>query len=372
MLGIKEESIENEIRTALLENLKVEPPEMLAQSITYLECGLETEADKLSENSVMHNQPYVCDLCDRSFNHRKSIERHIQRHIKSQQAICIHCKKSFLNQKTLISHLNRYHSSGNKYVCDHCHTVYSSRKEMVRCRERNYVRAKPSNQMEKCVVCQKEMKSSSIRMHILSVHERQKNFTCITCGQAYFNNFSLQVHMRSHSGEKPICCDQCGKFFRDRKSLNSHVRINHSAREQLPCSICSKLFLSKFKLNEHVRKFHPNGKDYGIKVSPETNKYHCPNCSMQFYKLIQYENHLKRDICKFVSNDGFQCKTCNIKLSSMKGLSKHIKHVHAATKSRCHECGKELKNAQTLWQHITLSHKGKGIKKRKSLLNDIT
>ncbi|XP_076061407.1 uncharacterized protein LOC143037172 [Oratosquilla oratoria] len=51
---------------------------------------------------------------------------------------------------------------------------------------------------------------------------------CHICTKGFKDKYSVNVHIRTHTGEKPFNCELCGKCFRQKAHLAKHIQI-HSA-----------------------------------------------------------------------------------------------------------------------------------------------
>lgn len=75
---------------------------------------------------------YRCQTCNKGFNERADLNRHIERHIKSQEVAqeenfnCPECHMSFKVQSDLKIHQSVHRTDG-KIVCGECDKEFSSK-----------------------------------------------------------------------------------------------------------------------------------------------------------------------------------------------------------------------------------------------------
>ena len=94
-----------------------------------------------------------------------------------------------------------------------------------------------------CNICEKTyFDSSTLKKHINTVHNKQKDRKCDSCGKAFTNNSLLNVHIKrvhreknkikgvheDNKSEKNLCCDRCGAVFSSISNRNRHIKNNHS------------------------------------------------------------------------------------------------------------------------------------------------
>ncbi|KAL3858131.1 hypothetical protein ACJMK2_012742 [Sinanodonta woodiana] len=124
----------------------------------------------------VHNdeRPYVCYICNRSFNQREHLEFHIDKHTKI------------------------------KLYCEICG--------------------------------QRFMKAEQLTKH-LQIHSGENTYKCQLCSKGFLNSSGLYSHLRSHYLINPISCAACKKTFARRQNLKSHLIKAHNLSEEMAASI---------------------------------------------------------------------------------------------------------------------------------------
>ena len=88
-------------------------------------------------------------------------------------------------------------------------------------------------------------------------------YHCRICDYASKQWWSLEKHIRIHTGEKPFKCDQCQKRFSDASQLVRHKRC-HTNERPYSCTICDQKFIQSNALKFHCNSLH-QGEGFSLK-----------------------------------------------------------------------------------------------------------
>ncbi|XP_050391984.1 zinc finger protein 236 [Patella vulgata] len=251
----------------------------------------DEELKSVNDNSTLNSsifyigeKPYKCDVCNKSFLHKGSLQRHTPLHTGEKLFACSVCCKSFTRNSILQDHM-RIHTGQRQFKCDVCSKSFYDINGLKR-HKRIHTGVKPY----KCDVCGKAfIQSGTLRTHLkthfgekshkcdicdtsfvvrgnllrhMKCHdrtERDKPYKCDICGKSFIFDCYLNEHMKTHTDHKPYKCDVCGKSFSINRYLQTHVKI-HSSDKLFKCDVCSKLFKSNRSLQKHIITSHTEDK----------------------------------------------------------------------------------------------------------------
>lgn len=162
-----------------------------------------------------------------------------------------------------------------------------------------------------------------------SRHERDRKYTCTTCGKSY-KKISLRQHEETHNPIKIyVKCEICQKLMQ-MKNLKLHVELKHGDRykdKNCVCE-CGKAFRYHKQLQKHREQVHE-------KVNIGNKSYRCVECAFVTTRLQELRKH------SFEHYDGpvFECEICQLKFKTKKLLQIHSK-VHLDMGLRQYPCSK--------------------------------
>ena len=184
------------------------------------------------------------------------------------------------------------------------------------------------------------MKQRKIGYH-LKICQKEKSFLCDYCGNAFMTKYALQTHeINVHSKNVDFKCDICGVKLKNKNDMLKHKDSSHST-PKLHCHICEKMCKNKRTLQFHL-------------ATHNEHTFVCGKCNKSFKTNYQLKTHIKNMHMEQV------CDQCGLKfLNRLQKLS----HMHSEHKRRklfeavaCQFCGKKMKNAFSLTNHVRFVH----------------
>ena len=203
-------------------------------------------------------------------------------------------------------------------------------------------------------------------------------YICDVCGKVYSSKFSLERHVRCHTGDRPYACDVCDFTTSYGEHMQRHMMcvhlIVHSdepkekyvpkhkrpaeeeeedeedspakkkrkiARKRFECAACGMKATHKSDLVEHIKEKHPkahivsldnnDGSKVHLVVSASRKKKEstkftatCSYCSRVFHDNWKYMVHLR-------SHTGvkpFSCSECDFHATTKMTVRDHIHRKH--------------------------------------------
>lgn len=247
---------------------------LIGDDIEIYKCDLcgKTTRDKCILKSHMQNihmEKLMCHQCSKGFGTRYALKIHMLRHDPSNKKsrkredgtynpyVCDMCSKSFVRITSLRYHVERVHleKTDKIYICDVCGKNTGSTKSSL---TQHINIHHTERKREQCEICNRLVIST--KRHYKLVHETTGVFTCTKCGKQLRNEKQLAHHVRMRHPDQTQqhVCNDCGKIYKHRHLMMEHIHATHSGSGSYlyQCSYC--IFEVNYKRNllAHYRKFH--------------------------------------------------------------------------------------------------------------------
>ncbi|XP_037042781.1 zinc finger protein 3-like [Bradysia coprophila] len=169
---------------------------------------------------------YSCAECDKEFNFKWLLIRHLRIHSGEKPFKCEECGSSFSQKITLTAH-KRIHTGEKPFKCGECGSSFCH-KFTLTAHKRIHTGAKPFE----CRICNVAFSQKPILSRHLLIHMNEKPFSCDICKQSFRLKGVLSDHMNIHSGNRPHKCNVCQKTFRQRQGLSEHRKVHAAPRKK--------------------------------------------------------------------------------------------------------------------------------------------
>lgn len=212
-----------------------------------------------------------CTYCKKYFD---DIKIHDETAHKDFLFTCDVCNRKFLTAKDIKRHKLMKHQN-EAFICDLCGHGYGDLYH-IRLHIQNHIAADVRNSQDPsrvldCSICGKHFNyPRSVVRHILSVHEKVKDFECEYCDKRFSDKGDLNKHMKRFHEDRNFgkFCKYCKVTVEDMKD---HFEQLH-ADLQFICDVCHIRFKTASSLSYHKQK-------HETKVKP---KFKCSTCDKSF------------------------------------------------------------------------------------------
>lgn len=307
-----------------------------------------------NENSNYNAEVWLCTICSQPLKNREEVLAHRQ--------VCYPMSNNNLPRKR--------QSSNNLLTNENKNQILESDSAVCEIQE---------------LSCDLSVKESIPKLTIKRTSKRGI-FVCEICQKTFINHSSYHRHRRMHLGMKPSVCEYCCMSFSQSELLNTHIKNHHLTSEYICCE-CGHKANDAFSLREHFQ-FHEekdisldqsdkNIKDLNtlntninsLKESVKSNNNdiyndinedkvagYCKICQKNFYKLNNYNRHMKLHKNSFHATQWFTCTLCGKVSLSHKDHQDHLK-VHSSTYT-CTKCSVCFQDEERFNSHTKECMKG--------------
>lgn len=304
--------------------------------------GTKTKEVALTDGVVIKLPLFECDYCNKVFNRKHSLVRHIYLHLGRKPHACRLCPKKFRILKNMKTHVDRDHcvhsvdDDAETYSCDMCDKPFLT-KESLRLHLTSH--AKGENSF-KCIYCDKKFSYQLLLIQHEKKHLVTGKYQCTLCDVKYNSRDKLYVHVKSHLKLTDYICQYCGREYLRANSMKRHIQTMHGGHT-IQCPICSKKL--KGHLSEHLR------------THDKERPHKCPDCGKLFAQSTQLKVHLR-------AHTGFRpyiCRICERPFSHSNALMLHLRRHTGEKPFPCAECPMSFSQVPHMKAHMFKIHSKK-------------
>ena len=222
--------------------------------------------------------PNKCPECDRLCRSKSELIIHQRVHTKEKPHECQFCEKSFSQVSHLNEHINALHnnlqnkSNRSQNICEICGLVLSSKGAVQRHMQ---IHLKNEDIIEQPLIVVEEtvdVMQQNVLESISEIPEENENYDTNkkyicdfeNCGKILKTYTSLKLHKSTHSSNfkerRPFSCETCFKSFTQKSHLTVHLRIHSGAKPHM-CSVCGKQFSVRSNMRKHLKMHEKQNKN---------------------------------------------------------------------------------------------------------------
>lgn len=318
---------------------------------------------------------FKCDICSKTFKHRKNKVDHEQRHADKKNFVCDSCGSKFKTKKDVLTHKLKIHGK-QKFECGSCHQTFPSFPYA-----RRHVKVHTEVPNYQCSLCNETFRIiRTAKTHVEKSHSQSWKGLINTVNAGHFEELEKSLVLKvDEPEEEPIepQCDECDGESSMEAAIGHLVRVLSDKDFSIPqvqnkqvCPICCKTVPMSNKSSSVRVHFKAHLKEAHDKIT------HCQQCKCTFASVAEYFGHLKDH---YQRAEKYQCKDCDKKFMSKPDVVRHIFRVHSTEPCyKCSLCPVRLKMPEAVKKHCDSQHSGDGSYEKvdneytKNLLNSLT
>ncbi|XP_055540268.1 zinc finger protein 345-like [Wyeomyia smithii] len=302
-------------------NHDVKPGVSKSREMVCDQCGKISDNRSIKEHIRQVHQKTSqpkCNICDKTFTAKPSLERHMLLHTNAKPYSCDQCGATFRRLLDYRHHKSIVHDGVNPHVCSECNQEFKNYQQLYVHKQKIHQKKIPISQYyqqyETCKLCRMRFaKGSELMEHIRKEHteEQYPVLKCPHCPKTFMLSMRLATHKLIHSDR--YACKECGARHVDKKKLQYHMDLKHSDGRLYTCAECPRTFTSLHQLNLH-NAIHTKGK-----------QFQCDFCTKSFLRKCQLVIHTRTH----TGEKPFQCEGCLKRFSDDGTFCKHKKRCQA-------------------------------------------
>ncbi|CAK1554411.1 unnamed protein product [Leptosia nina] len=181
---------------------------------------------KVHTKSMHVGGTYPCEICKKIFTTQQKHKNHVDTvHKLVKRFKCPHCPERFSEYFRRQKHIVEIHDGTPlQYKCNVCDKSFDRRYTLSRHMKRDHLEERDYQ----CQLCAyKCFTKNELRVHMVK-HTGERIFECSICHKAYARKKTLREHMRIHNNDRRFACAVCGQAFVQKCSLKGHVKTHHA------------------------------------------------------------------------------------------------------------------------------------------------
>ncbi|XP_046975289.1 gastrula zinc finger protein XlCGF8.2DB-like [Vanessa cardui] len=200
-------------------------PFKLENGLKCVTCGEDFNSFvRLSTHMNKHSTNNVCEKCGLFFINRLSLRAHLQS-VHSEKT-CTVCLAKFEKNYTKVKHMRIVHNVGA--IRRYCTTCGKDFRHSYKLLEHKIKEHGAQRLTSNCKECGKTFLSpQNLKIHIRSVHVKERNYQCNVCGMRFFTKADEKRHGRRHEDVKMFSCSYCEGKFKSKDSWRRHLKRIH-------------------------------------------------------------------------------------------------------------------------------------------------
>ncbi|KAJ2938672.1 hypothetical protein O0L34_g11998 [Tuta absoluta] len=168
---------------------------------------------------------FPCEQCQKVFTTHLKLKNHVNTvHKLFNRFKCQKCPERFSDYFKRQKHMVEKHGVAPlRYRCNVCDRTFNRRYTLSRHMRRDHLEMKDFQ----CDICPYTcFTNNELRVHMVK-HNGDRIFECNVCRKAYARKKTLTEHMRIHNNDRRFACSVCGQTFVQKCSLKGHMKTHH-------------------------------------------------------------------------------------------------------------------------------------------------